>query len=216
MTAHSFNAFREDHPDAAFTDWLQERSEPAWSETVDHRFVRELGTGALDEDVFRRYLVQDFAFMESLSGLVGRAIADAPSPAAKRRLGTFLGTLVGEENDYFERSFDALDVPESDRTDPDRHPVTEALADLFGRAGREGGYGETLAVLVPAEWCYLDWASTHEDAEPEQFYLAEWIDLHAADEFAAFVHWLRGNWTESARTVQGADNAASPVTSVGQ
>ncbi|MFT4891886.1 MAG: thiaminase/transcriptional activator TenA [Halobacteriales archaeon] len=192
MTTDSFDAYLQRTPDETFTDWLRERSEPAWSETVDHRFVRELGAGTVDDDAFRRSLVQDYAFVESLTGLVGRAIADAPSMEAKRRLGTFLATLTSEENDYFERSFDALDVPEADRTDPDRLPVTEALEDLLGRAGREGDYEETLAVLLPGEWCYLAWASDLADADPDAFYLAEWIGLHAVEDFAAFVSWLRG------------------------
>lgn len=192
MTTDSFDAHRQNTPDVRFTDWLRERSEPAWSETVDHRFVRELGAGNVDDEVFRRYLVQDYAFVGSLVGLVGRAIADAPSMDAKRHLGTFLATLTSEEDDYFERSFDALDVPESDRTDPEKFPVTEALEDLLGRAGREGDYEETLAVLLPAEWCYLAWASDLADADPGAFYLSEWIGLHATEEFAAFVDWLRG------------------------
>jgi thiaminase/transcriptional activator TenA len=112
--------------------------------------------------------------------------------AERRRLGTFLGTLTSEENDYFERSFDALDVPETDRVDPERAPVTEAFEDLLGRAAGEGGYEETLAVLLPAEWCYLSWAREVADAKPELFYLAEWIDLHATEDFESFVEWLRG------------------------
>jgi len=199
VTGESFEAYRDDRPDAAFTDWLRDRSEPAWSDTIDHRFVRELGAGTLDDGAFRRYLVQDYAFVGNLASLVGRAIADAPSMAAKRRLGAFLATLTSEENDYFERSFDALDVPEADRTDPLKDPVTEAFEDLLGRAGREGGYAETLSVLLPAEWCYLEWADELAAAEatPDAFYLSEWIDLHATDDFEAFVTWLRGELDRS-------------------
>jgi len=192
VTRNTFEAYRDDRPEADFTDWLRDRSEPAWSETVGHRFVRELGRDTVDDDAFRRYLVQDYAFVGSLASLVGHAIAEAPSVAAKRELGGFLATLTSEEDDYFERSFDALDVPEADRTDPERLPVTEALEDLLGRAGREGDYEEALAVLLPAEWCYLEWATDLGDADPDRFYLTEWIDLHATEDFAAFVTWLRG------------------------
>ena len=46
-------------------------------------------------------------------------------------------------------------------------------------------------MLVPAEWTYRDWAARVDDADPDRFYLAEWIDIHATDEFDAFVNWLR-------------------------
>jgi len=180
------------HERARFTDWLRERSEPAWSEATTHRFTRELGDDALDDDVFGRYLVQDYAFLGALVGAFGRAVGDAPTMDAKGRLVDFLETLTADENDYFERAFDALEIPEATYTDPDLTPTTRAFEDLIERATREGGYAETLAVLVPAEWIYCEWASAVDGESPSRFYLAEWIDLHANPDFESFVTWLRG------------------------
>ena len=194
-TAASYTEFAEERTDPRFTDWLRERSEPAWAEATDHRFTRELGDGEIDDGVFRRYLVQDYAFVETLVGTVGHAVGQAPTMAAKSRLVDFLGTLTDDENDYFERSFAALDVPESAYADPDLTTTTQAFADLLERASREGGYAETLAVLVPAEWVYLEWASEVADRAPggslDRFYLVEWIELHAVPAFEEFVGWLR-------------------------
>jgi thiaminase/transcriptional activator TenA len=191
----SFEAYAADRSDARVTEWLRDRAEPGWSAAVDNRFVRELGAGELDDEVFRRYLVQDYAFLDTLVGTFGHAVATAPTMAARSRLVEFLGVLTDEENDYFERSFEALSVPESDVHDPMHVPTTLALEDLLERAGREGGYAETLAVLVPAEWIYLEWARSVADGEsgatPDRFYLAEWVDLHANPEFESFVEWLR-------------------------
>ncbi|MFB6195754.1 MAG: TenA family protein [Haloplanus sp.] len=175
--------------DARFTDWLRDRAEPDWSAAVEHRFVRELAAGDVDDAVFRRYLVQDYAFVETLVGTFGHAVGEAPSMAAKGRLTDFLRTLTDEENDYFERSFEALDAAVDDA--PETTPTTRAFLDLLERAAREGGYTETLAVLVPAEWLYESWATAVEPPLPERFYLAEWVDLHANPEFVSFVDWLR-------------------------
>ncbi|MFT4922650.1 MAG: thiaminase/transcriptional activator TenA [Haloarculaceae archaeon] len=192
-----YDAYAAGTAEPRFTDWLRKRAEPAWTAATDHQFTRELREDTLEDDVFRRYLIQDVAFLETLVGTVGHAVATAPTMAAKSRLSDFLGVLTDEETDYFERSFDALEVPEAERTDPTLGPTTRALEDLLVRGGREGGYVETLAVLVPAEWIYLSWASLHPDARlepearPERFYLAEWIDLHANPDFESFVGWLR-------------------------
>jgi thiaminase/transcriptional activator TenA len=195
MTAGTFEAYAADRPDARFTDWLRERSEPDWTGATEHRFVRELDEGTLDDAVFGRYLVQDYVFVGALVGAFGHAVGDAPTMEAKARLSGFLGTLTDEEDDYFERSFDALGVPEADRTDPERAGVTEAFEDLLVRASFEGGYEEALAVLVPAEWIYLTWASNASNT-PDEFYLREWIELHDAPEFESFVGWLRGELDE--------------------
>ncbi len=191
VTAETFEAYAADRSAARFTDWLCARAEPDWSDATGHRFVRELGDGSLDDEVFRRYLVQDYAFVGALTGAFGYAVGQAPTADARTSLVGFLGTLTDEEDDYFERSFDALGVPEDERTDPERADVTEAFEDLLLRAALQGGYEETLAALVPAEWIYLEWA-TDVPGTPDEFYLREWVELHDAPAFESFVGWLRG------------------------
>lgn len=110
---------------------------------------------------------------------------------AKARIVEFLAVLTADENDYFERAFEALDVPEAEYTDPDLAPATRTFQDLLERAARMGGYGETLAVVVPAEWIYLTWATDIAENEPSRFYLSEWIDLHSGEAFEDVVNWLR-------------------------
>ncbi|MFB6303083.1 MAG: TenA family protein [Haloferacaceae archaeon] len=183
-----------------FTDRL--RADSDWTAAVDNRFTQELAAGALDDDVFARYLVQDYAFLDELVSLFGRALSGAPTMVAKGRFASFLGTLTDEENDYFERSFAALDVPPATYEDPAPTATTAAFRDHLRTAGATGGYAETLAVLVPAEWVYLDWA-TDVSERPEPFYLAEWVDLHDNDEFAAFVAWMREELDREGEALSG-------------
>jgi thiaminase/transcriptional activator TenA len=175
--------------DRRFTDRLRERSGVDWERATEHRFVREFGSGAIDDEVVRRYLVQDYAFVRDLTRLIGHAAANAPTVEDRVALAEFLAVVGTDEDDYFERAFDALDVPASDRTGPELAPATRAFRDLLGRA-RARGYPEALAVLVAAEWVYLDWASGIDDP-PEPFYLGEWIELHATPAFESTVEGLR-------------------------
>lgn len=187
----SYEQYAAGHENARFTAWLRDRTEQQWTDATTHRFTRELGADDLDDAVFRRYLLQDYAFLDDLVSTFGYAVGQAPTMDARARLVDFLGTLTSDENDYFERSFEALDVHESEYHDPKRTETTRAFADLLGRASRQGGYAETLAVLTPAEWIYREWASAVADQSPDRFYLAEWIDLHHGPAFEGFVDFLR-------------------------
>jgi len=190
----TYGEYAADRTDPRFTDWLRAQSGDAWDEATRHQFARELHADTIDDVVFRRYLLQDYAFVETLVGLFGHAVGDAPSMAAKSRLVDFLGTVTSDEDDYFQRSFEALDVPASRYEDPNLTGATAAFRDLILRAAGEGDYAETLAVLVPAEWVYLTWATDETlatDDGPDRFYLQEWIELHAIPEFESFVQWLR-------------------------
>ncbi|WP_336136237.1 TenA family protein [Natronomonas amylolytica] len=191
-----YDDYRATVSDPRFTDWLRKRADPDWTNAVDHRFTRELGRGALSEAVFGEYLVQDYAFLDVLVSTFGFAVAQAPDVSAKRAHIEFLDTLTDEENNYFERSFSALGVDDTRWEQPELSTTTAAFVDLFGRTAREGGYAETLAAIVPAEWIYAEWAtreaSAHEAAADLPFYFADWIELHANPSFEEFVTWLRG------------------------
>lgn len=191
-----YNDYRATVSDPRFTDWLRERAEPDWTNAVDHRFTREIGSGALSETVFADYLIQDYAFVDVLVSTFGFAVAQAPDVSAKRAHVEFLDTLTDEENDYFERSFSALGVDDARWKQTELSTTTAAFVDLLGRTAREGGYAETLAAIVPAEWIYAEWAtreaSAHESTAGLPFYFADWIALHANPSFKEFVTWLRG------------------------
>jgi thiaminase/transcriptional activator TenA len=186
----TFAAYAEARPGARFTDWLRERAGPLWEGATRHRFTRELLDDRLDDGVFRRYLGQDYVFVETLVRFAGFAVARAPSLAEMKPFSRFLAAVTGDETDFFVRSFEALGVPEGERR-PALDAPAQAFRELMTSEATTGSYETVLAVLVPVEWVYLSWA-TARPAAPSRFYLREWIDLHANPGFEAFVGWMRG------------------------
>ncbi|UEM21480.1 TenA family protein [Skermanella mucosa] len=191
MPSMSFAEYRKNDAEARFTDWLRSGAEPHWTRMTTHRFARELGEDTLDDAVAGRYLVQDYAFVNSFVSLLGSAIAAAPAMPSKRRFAGFAAAVTADENDFFLRSFEALGIPEGTWKTPELGPVTRDFIAVLEGAGRSGSYPHILAVLVAAEWSYLTWAQACPARRPERFWLTEWIDLHAIPEFEAFVTWLR-------------------------
>lgn len=173
------------------TERLRQAAEPDWTEAVTHRFVRELAAGTLDRTVMRRYLVQDYQFLDAFVALLGAAVHAAPALPQRLPLGRFLGMVVSEENTYFQRSFDALGVPEAERSAPDIAAPTAGFQALMREAASSGRYGAMLAVLTVAEWVYLSWAAPLAGHDPGWFVFREWIALHSGPGFEAWVDFLR-------------------------
>lgn len=178
----------------SFTEELRDGS--AWEEATRHRFVEQYRDGSLDDETFRAYLVDDYAFLETGARVTALAAADAPEMEGISRLAQQLAVLTGGENDYFERAFDELGVPEEEYISPDLHPTTDAFRDFMVRVAREGGYEETLAAITAAEWVYLDWCEYAAKADYDRWYLDEWVDIHVIDDFVEYVDWLRGELDE--------------------
>lgn len=192
----TFDAYARTTADPRFTEWLRGRAEPDWTAATTHRFTRKLGNDTLDEGVFRRYLLQDYAALQAGATVTGYAVGQAPTMAEKARLTESLAVLTGDEHDYFERSFDALDVPEDEYSDPSLTPTTRAFCDLGRLAAYQGDFEETLASILAGEWVYFAWADAVADDTPSRFYLAEWIDIHHTERFEAYVEWLRNRLDE--------------------
>lgn len=173
-----------------FTDWLRGRSEPDWTQVVEHPFTDALFDGSMPDEYMSSYLVQDYQFVDDFLALLGAAVARADRYSSRLALAGSIAVVTSEENTYFQRSFDALGIGEADRVNPELDPATAAFRDLMRDTRDNGGYAEILTVLTVAEWTYLEWA-VRAPAKPDNFVHAEWIELHANPDFEEWVSWLR-------------------------
>lgn len=174
------------------TEFLRDQNLEDWQAATRHAFCAELADGSLPLEKMRTYLAQDYQFIDNFFRLAASAIHHAPSLPDRLPLAQFMGVLAGPENTYFQRSFEALDVPGSERSNPQLEAPTKAFQDLMLKAAKSGNYGAMVAVLCVAEWTYLEWATPFANYKADlPFYFSEWIDLHVGDYFESVVEHLR-------------------------
>lgn len=177
---------------ARFTDWLREAAEPSWSHAIHHRFTYEIAEDRLDPEVFKRYLVNEYAFVVTAATVLGYAIAQAPSMDEKARLAEALHSLTTDQRSYFLRTFTALGISQDTSSDAPLPPAVLCFRDTALRAAAHGCYEETIAGMLAAEWLYLTWSERAQRARPSQPHAAEWIALHVTPGFERQVTWMRG------------------------
>lgn len=174
-----------------FSETLRATHAETWDAICTHPFTEELGRGTLATEKMQRYLVQDHRFIDHFVRLLAAAVATAPTLADRIPGCQFLALVTGSENTYFERSFEALSVSEEQRFEAPDAPATAAFKKLMDDARKSGSFATMVAVLVVAEWSYLDWATRVAPLKPKDFWFSEWIDLHTGDYFASVVGYLR-------------------------
>lgn len=174
------------------SEYLRSLTNEDWQATIGHGFCRELAAGTLPVNKMKWYLTQDYMFVDGFVRLLASAIAHAPTLADSVPAAQFLALITDKENTYFLRSFKTLGVVEADwNAAPAR--TTAQFQDLMRQAVISGKYEQMIAVLVVAEWSYLEWATPfNPPAEDLPFWFSEWITLHAGEEFTAVVEYLRG------------------------
>src|SRR5699024_7385537 len=60
-----------------FTDRLFKRVEPLWNSYLQHPFVRGIGEGTLDQEKFKHYMRQDYAYLIEYSRVFAIGAAQA-------------------------------------------------------------------------------------------------------------------------------------------
>lgn len=176
--------------EGTFSEWLRAQCEPTWTEVVTHPFAAAITTGEVADDDMRRYLIQDFQFVDTFTALLGAAVASADSFDARVPYGRFLGQVATtEEKTYFHRALEALGAGAGPAV---LEPVTEDFRTLMDEARTSQDYPLIVAVLCVAEWTYLGWASRAAQPYPENFVHREWIELHEGPAFRQWVAFLRG------------------------
>lgn len=186
----------------SFSAQLRGATAPTWDAAVEHRFVDDLWAGSLPREVLTRYLVQDHQFVDRFLALLGAAVACADLAGPRVRLSRQLGLIAGPENDFFVRSLDALGVGDAERNAPALLGPTVGFRDLMDEA-RSAQYPDVLAVLLVAEWLYLDWATRTGAEPPSDPIHAEWIALHTGPDFESWVGFLRAEFDRVADGLSG-------------
>ena len=168
---------------------LLKSSQKDWQAAINHRFVKELFAGTIENKVLKEYLIQDYHFFDAFLSMLGSCVAHADQLESKLRFAKQLGFLEADEDGYFQKAFKELKVSENDYLEVNLHPVTKAFQDLMYSAVSSSDYAHLLVMLVIAEGLYLDWGSKDLPL-PESYLHQEWINLHRGHFFTEWVQFL--------------------------
>lgn len=89
-------------------------SQKNWQAAVNHRFIQELFEGTIEDEVLKKYLIQDYHFFDAFLSMLGACVAHADTLEAKLRFAKQLGFLEADEDGYFQKAFKELGVTEKE------------------------------------------------------------------------------------------------------
>jgi len=175
------------------TDELYAAAEPIWAAQVEHPFVKGLGAGTLEEERFRRWVLQDYRYLKEFARIFAWAVAKATRLQSMSWYAEVLNLTLNTEM-ALHRSYAARFglTPEDLEAEP-MWPTTRAYTDFLLRTAADGDMLDLLAALLPCAWGYVYLARRLAQAGlPEDQRYRDWIDQYASDAFAQAAEWLKG------------------------
>lgn len=174
------------------TTRLLASARPIWDAQLEHPFVRGIGDGSLDPEVFARWVVQDYGYLKEFARIFAWATAKAHDLESMgwyaRVLDMTLNTEMALHRSYAAR----FGISPEELETAEIWPTNRAYTDFLVRTAADGDMADLLAALLPCAWGYMVIGQALAQEEgPEDGRYSDWIEQYASAEFAAAGEWLR-------------------------
>ena len=175
-----------------FTDELYAQAKPLWDRQLQHPFVVGIGDGTLSEEIFKRWVRQDYLYLVDYARILAWAVAKADCLESMswyaHGLNLTLNTEMQLHRDYAKRFGISRDELEQETM----WPTNRAYTDFLIRNAADGDMADLVAVLLPCAWGYAH-IGTHLAANglPADARYADWIAMYSSAEFIETAEWLK-------------------------
>ena len=169
-----------------------------WQQILDLPFVRALGDGTLDEDLFAFYLDQDALYLRDYSRALATLSARADTAEAQVHWAAGAHEAIAAESQLHEgwlANRARLGGPS---------PITMGYTNFLRAFTAGEDYVVGAAAILPCYWLYEEVGAVLSSQNHADHPYAEWLSLYGGEEFAADV-------ARSLAEVERAFEAASPA-----
>lgn len=188
----------------SFTDELYQAAKPIWDQQLEHPFVKGLGDGSLDEEIFKRWVKQDYRYLKEFSRVFAWGAAKASTLQSMGWYAAVLNMTLNTEMQLHREYAARFDISHDDLENTPMWPTTRAYTDFLVRTAAGGSMSELVAVLLPCAWGY-NYVGKYlaEHGEPDDQRYTEWIQQYASEEFEQAAEWLKGEMNRLAEGATG-------------
>ena len=169
-----------------------------WHQILDLPFVRALGDGTLDEDLFAFYLDQDALYLRDYSRALATLSARADTAEAQVHWAAGAHEAIAAESQLHEgwlANRARLGGPS---------PITMGYTNFLRASAAGDDYVVGAAAILPCYWLYEEVGAVLSSQNHADHPYAEWLSLYGGEEFAAEV-------ARSLAEVERAFETASPA-----
>ena len=157
-----------------------------WPEYNNHPFVRGLETGTLDPQKFRRYIIQDYLYLNEYAKVFALGIAKAKSLDTMRLFSQVIGAIANVEMNVHKGYMGRLGVTQEELDSASRKLANLSYTSYMLRIAYEEGEPEILAAILSCALSYEDIAKEivrrNPDSVSNELY-GTWIRTYSGEEY---------------------------------
>ncbi|TXK82620.1 thiaminase II [Paenibacillus sp. N3.4] len=177
-----------------FTQHLVTKYQDAWSQTLLHPFVKEIGEGTLDRNKFRFYMIQDYLYLIDYAKLFALGTVKANDLQTMTEFAAHLHSILHEEMSLHRSYAAQFGISKEELEQAEPSPITLAYSHYMLHVAQNGGLADLTAALLPCMWSYWEIGLLLKEIPGAQDHVdyGEWVLMYSSDEFGALAQWCIG------------------------
>ena len=157
-----------------------------WNEYNNHPFVKGIETGELDVNKFRKYIIQDYFYLNEYSKVFALGVAKSKNPEIIKLCSSVINAITNVEMDIHKGYMGRLKVSENELKNTQRELENLSYTSYMLRIAYEEGEAEILAAILSCALSYEDIAKqilkNNPTASEHEFY-GNWIKCYSGKEY---------------------------------
>lgn len=157
-----------------------------WPEYNNHPFVRGIESGTLDPQKFRRYIIQDYLYLNEYAKVFALGIAKAKTLETMRLFSSVIDAIANVEMNVHKGYMSRLGVTQQELDSASRELANLSYTSYMLRVAYDEGEPEILAAILSCALSYEDIAKNivmnNPDSVKHELYGA-WIRTYSGEEY---------------------------------
>lgn len=170
------------------TQDLKRKYSDLWRKNLEHPFLREIEADQLPIEKFRFYMKQDYLYLLEYCKALALMIAKSEEEVKIRDYTEILHSTINTEMEHHKQYCERVGIEDLAKTE--MAPTTAAYTQYLLKTAYSNSLPETIAVILPCFWVYLDMGWKLDPSDTREEY-RDWILMYRSEEFEALIQKLK-------------------------
>lgn len=174
-----------------FTDELYLEVKDLWEEFCHHPFVDGIGSGKLEQEKFRFYMVQDYLYLLDYAKVYSLGVIKSDDEDTMAKFATLANGILNTEMSLHRKYMKELDIPKEEVAKAKKSLHNASYTNYMLAVSYNGGIAEIAVSLLSCMWSYevIGHFLYKKYGLQDNFY-RKWIEVYISEDYHNLNNWL--------------------------
>ncbi|WP_027623010.1 thiaminase II [Clostridium lundense] len=175
-----------------FSEKLYESVEGIWQSYYEHPFVKGIGTGALEVDKFKYYMIQDYLYLLDYAKVYALGVVKADTEEVMQGFSSMVNGILNGEMSIHRSYMKRLGITQEEIKNAKASLDNISYTHYMLAVAHTGNLADLTVSLLSCMWSYLE-IGRHLSKIPnsiEHEFYGEWIRGYISKEYEELTQWV--------------------------